>query len=238
MNFQTLELDTRLFQVGVAKILPPRLSVAALQKILAELKQQSIRLVYWPSDSNDATSQQAAKISGGVLCCEQVTYLTDLNSINVTSLLTDGIEIYQEKTSNTNLEELAFNIGATTHFKKDPKFPHDWFIKMYRAWVANSVNGSVATRVIVSRNDNKIVGMATLGTKNNRGDIGLLAVNKNFRGKKLGQKLVQAALVYFMEQSFAQAQVVTQKANVPACKLYEKCGFRPEKTENYYHFWL
>jgi hypothetical protein len=80
MNFQLLDLDTKLFGVGVAKILSPRLTVADLQTTLEELRKQHIRLVYWPSDSTDETSQQAAKVLGGALCSEQITYLLDLKN--------------------------------------------------------------------------------------------------------------------------------------------------------------
>jgi Acetyltransferases len=133
---------------------------------------------------------------------------------------------------------LAFQAGLYCRFNTDPNLPQTWFLKIYSKWIENSVNGSIATRVIVIRHDNKIIGMATLGTKNARGDIGLLAVNPNFRGKKLGTKLVYAAQAYFIEQGFSRAQVVTQKINLLACKLYEKCGFHQEKIENFYHFWL
>ena len=35
-----------------------------------------------------------------------------------------------------------------------------------------------------------------------------------------------------------QIQVVTQKANIPACAFYNKMGFKIELIENIYHFWL
>jgi hypothetical protein len=33
-------------------------------------------------------------------------------------------------------------------------------------------------------------------------------------------------------------RVVTQGANHRACALYEACGYRLERAENVYHFWL
>ena len=56
-----LHFDSELFGFKVAKILSPRLAAIELQKILMQLGTQDVRLVYWPSDSTDEMSQQAAK---------------------------------------------------------------------------------------------------------------------------------------------------------------------------------
>jgi dTDP-4-amino-4,6-dideoxy-D-galactose acyltransferase len=240
MDFQIVELDTKLFGFKVAKILSPQLSFIKLQTILDELYKQNTRLIYWPSDSTDTKSQQAANKLNGVLGSEHVTYLLDLKTLDLSPLVAPEIEIYEHKSASIaiELEQLAIQAGTYSHFNTDPNFPKELFLKLYHVWIENSVNGSVASRVLVIRNNKIIVGMATLGTKNNRGDIGLLAVDAGFRGKNLGVKLVHAAQAYFIEVGFSQAQVVTQKANVPACCFYEKCNFYQEKVENFYHFWL
>ena len=241
MDFQLLEFDSTLFGFKVAKILTPKLSLKKLQAILHELREQNIRLVYWTPDSTDKTSQQAAKKLGGFLGSEHITYLLNLKTLNPIPTIAPEIEIYehQQKLAATNmeLEELAIQAGTYSHFNTDPNFPKELFLKLYRTWIENSINGSIASKIMTVYQENKIAGMITLGTKNGRGDIGLLAVNPNFRGKNLGTKLVSSAQAYFIESGFSLAQVVTQKANLPACRLYEKCGFHREKIENFYHFW-
>jgi dTDP-4-amino-4,6-dideoxy-D-galactose acyltransferase len=238
MNFKLLELDTKLFGFGVAKILPERLSLEELQTIIDELRNQNVHLAYWPSDSTDEISQLAAKKLHGFLSSEQITYLVDLKKMIPSPLTAPEVEPYKEKKPNTELEQLALQAGTHSRFNLDPKLPQELFLKLYKVWIENSVNGSIASKVIVVNHDDKIAGMATLGEKNNRGDIGLLAVNSDFRGQKIGTKLVHATQAYFIEQGFSHAQVVTQKANAPACFLYEKCGFHKEKIENFYHFWI
>lgn len=148
------------------------------------------------------------------------------------------IELYQDHEVSPELEQLALAAGSYSHFRMDPEFPRGLFFKIYHEWIKNSVNKSIACDIITIKDQDKTVAMTTLGTKNNRGDIGLLAVDANFRGKNFGTKIVVAAQLYFISQGFTLAQVVTQVANTPARRLYEKCGFRPEKFENFYHFWL
>lgn len=148
------------------------------------------------------------------------------------------VEFYQDNQVSPELEQLALAAGGYSHFRMDPKFPRELFFKIYHEWIKNSVNKSVASDIIAIKDHDKVVAMTTLGAKNNRGDIGLLAVDANFRGKNFGTKIVVAAQMYFISQGFTLAQVVTQVDNTPARRLYEKCGFRPEKLENFYHFWL
>ena len=77
--------------------------------------------------------------------------------------------------------------------------------------------------------------MITLISKNERGDIRLVAVDAKCRGKNSAQ-VIYAALKYFIKKDYTKAQVVTQKSSTLA--IYTKMGFRREKIDNFYHFWL
>ena len=52
-----------------------------------------------------------------------------------------------------------------------------------------------------------------------------LAVNTAFRGKGFGRALMMKAIEWAKAQSFPGVCLETQTNNVPACKLYESCGF-------------
>lgn len=235
-DYEILKFDTDLMGFGVAKILTPRLDVAQLQNVLEELQKQKVKLVYWPSDSLDENSQMAARQLQGHLCSKQVTYVIELKKLG--SLLAPNVTEYVDKVATKELEKLALYAGTYSHFVNDPNFPYAMFVKTYQNWIANSANKTLAKKILVIRHKQKIVGMITLGEKNQRGDIGLLGINENFRGKGFGKQLVQAAQMDFIKQGYTAAQVVTQLDNISACKFYEKCGYSIEKVENYYHFWL
>lgn len=237
-NYELLDFDSQLFGFKVAKILTPSLSTVDLQKILIQLSSLDIHLAYWQTDCNNHISINAAKKHNGFLGSQQVLYSMDLTKLNRNNLITEGITVYNEIDVNNNLEDLSLQAGHFSHFKTDPRFPNNLFNKLYFTWIANSLNGKISDIIYTSAYENRITGMITVGTKNNRGDIGLLAVNQDFRGKQLGTKLVQSAQKYWLDLGLKQAKVVTQEANKPAKKLYEKCGFTVEKIENFYHFWL
>lgn len=237
-NYQILDWDSEILGFKVAKLLPERISSEQLQQWLGELKTQQVRLVYWPADSRDKASLQAAAQFQGVLADEKVTYLVDLAGLAKLQYDKQQVSEYPVAAPDEALEMLAIESGLFSRFNADPQFGHANFEKIYKMWIYNSTLHKVAEKVLVIKRDNKIVGMVTLGEKNQRGDIGLLAVDANYRGLQLGTTLVKAAQDWCLENGYRYGQVVTQKKNLPACALYEKCGYHIEKIENFYHFWL
>lgn len=236
-SYQRLDWDSHIFTFKVAKITPACLTPDALHQILIQLKKQQIRLVYWAADSQDACSQQAAQQYHGWLADRKVTYVMS-TAIHLSACNHHTVETYTALTPNRELEYLALQSGLYSRFKMDPRIPLTTFETLYKQWIANSTNKTIAQQVLVIRQQNQIIGMVTLGQKKNRGDIGLLAVHPDHRGRQIGSQLVMAAQCWFRQQGYAYGQVLTQQENQPACRLYEKCGFQIEKTEHFYHFWL
>src|SRR6266487_5367244 len=52
-----------------------------------------------------------------------------------------------------------------------------------------------------------------------------LTVDTPFRGKGVGRALMTRAIAWAKGQGFPGVTLETQDNNVPACMLYEKCGF-------------
>ena len=237
-QYQLLSWDTDVFGFPVAKIMPERLSTEVLQHNLNELRSQHIRLVYWVSDSQDPASQQAAQQANGILADRKVTYLCQLNKLKSVPEIDSEIESYPTTDPDIDLLELAYLAGLYSRFRVDSHITDAQFKKVYGLWMTNSAHRRIAQEVLVIKKQHKAVAMITLGEKNQRGDIGLLAVDPLFHGQQLGTKLVRAAQAWCIQKGFEWGQVVTQQTNLPACALYEKCGYHIEKIEKFYHFWL
>lgn len=237
-KFTILNFDTELFGFKVAKILSPRLEALELQMLLMQLGTQDVRLVYWASDSTDATSQAAARQMQGLLGSQQVTYKISLHSLSPRLTIAEEVKFYEDRKPSAELENLATEAGNYSHFRVDPKFPHNLFLKLYSAWINNSVNGKIADAVLVVWRNSKVIGVITVAIKNNCGSIGLLAVDSEYRGQGIGAHLIRSAQAYWRSRGATEGCVITQLANKPARHLYEKEGFKIEKIENFYHFWL
>ena len=67
--------------------------------------------------------------------------------------------------------------------------------------------------------------------------IGLIAVDENYRGKGWGKRLVIASEHFAKERGALSLRIPTQQANTPACKLYQSLGYQVVDTDYVYHYW-
>jgi dTDP-4-amino-4,6-dideoxy-D-galactose acyltransferase len=238
-NFTHLEWDTDFFGFSVARIMRTAPDEAELSKTLKMLHDNNYRLVYWYIPAGQHESSRIAQAHSGFLADEKVTYVKELAGISNspgTSAYTSTS--YPGAVADTTLINLALQSSQYSRFRLDPSFPQELCDKLYTCWITRSVNKEIAWEVLVVKEHNDLLGLITLGTKGDRGDIGLAAVAEHARGKGVGRILVRDADRYFAERGFALVQVVTQRHNVGACRLYESCGYQIDKIENIFHFWL
>jgi len=237
-NYHILDWDSEFFGFKVAQIIPSISSEQELKMILSQMRNDDIRLAYGSSLVADDTLKQPESF-GGLLVDHKTTYVINFKNVNIPENQPPVPVVSYESTMPSNdMKALAIQSGNYSRFAVDPRITKEKFINMYVLWIEMSIKKELAREVLVIFEDNRIVGMITLGEKNERGEIGLFAVQEQYRGKGFGQALVTAAHRWFIEKGYAQGQVVTQKANVSACHLYEKCGYSVEKVETFYHFWL
>ena len=236
-NTQLLDWDSKILGVHVAKILSARLDKGSLEKCLQGLKSQGIKLVYWVFASQELISQKAAQACGGLLVDEKITYCVDLTTLSPLPFPTPEIEIYTDSFANPELIALAIDIAKFSRFSRDPHIPEQRVNKLYTAWINNACKKRVAKVILVAK-IHRIVGMVTIDDKQGRGDLSLLAVDPLHQGKGIGKHLVRAAQAWCLAHDYSISQVVTQKINPKACRLYESCAYQQEKTEYFYHFWL
>ena len=235
MNYKLLPWDSNIFNIKTGRIIPVRLREDQLVSILTEMRREEFRLVYWASDCQNAYDLLPYS---GMLVDRKTTFEINLQNISLDTLPQPKTEPYCSSFSVAQLEKLAIQSGVYSRFALDTRFPHDKFIALYKTWIQKSVSGEMADEILVIMQNKTIAGMVTLANKNGVGDIGLIAVDESFRGRKIGQQLVLDAQRWFIQHGCHTACVITQEDNVPACRLYEKCGYQITKTEFYYHFWL
>lgn len=235
--YSKLSWDSDTFGYPVVRVDTVPLDENELKTLIQELKKHDIHLAYWFTDPDDFTSNDAAKKNNGLLVDTKVTYTMFLTKKN-TIPESDYIHVYEKKHVNKELLILALESGVYSRYKSDPNFRHHEYEKLFEKWIERSVTGEIADQVLVSEQNKTITGLVTIGRKDHTGEIGLLAVDVAYRGQHIGERLMHAAITHLYEEGVHSIKVVTQKANIPACKLYEKLGFRLKTVENVYHFWL
>ena len=238
-SIQLLEWDTRFFGFPIGRVVNSRAGADELRQAVAEMRERRIPLAYWAADRPSVELQTLVGDLGGQLVDEKLTFGFKLDAVAEIAL-PDGarVEPYQEGMSLSDLKQLAVESGLYSRFSVDPRFPKDQARAMFEEWIVRSVQKIVAEEVLVIRDGGRVLGMATIAVKGDRGSIGLVAVDARARGKRYGEALVRSAQAWCANRGFAQCQVTTQAANLPARRLYEKCGFQLEQTELFYHVWV
>jgi dTDP-4-amino-4,6-dideoxy-D-galactose acyltransferase len=214
--------------------------------MLQRARGQGIQLVVWPAREGSDVSRATLEAFGGMLADQKATFsrpLTpSLGGSDPVSTLRHPAVPYSAPTASPALCELAVAAGAYSRFHVDPHFSHDRFESMYRLWIERSVKGELADVVLVVRDSDgggkdPLAGMITLAESGGVARIGLVAVAARFRGKGIGSALMHAAHRWMHDRRAREAQVVTQLANLPACRLYERAGYHLSRVQRYFHFW-
>jgi dTDP-4-amino-4,6-dideoxy-D-galactose acyltransferase len=239
IDYTHLEWDSAAFGFNVARIISPVLSERELSSTLKHLRDAHYRMVYWNIPTEHIEMTNIAKALGGFWADEKVTYKKEINDLVCVPSTSAYIAVpYSAEEADTAMIDLALQSAEYSRFRFDPSFPDELCDKLYTSWIKRSVRHEIAWNILVVKEKNLLQGLITLGSKNDRGDIGLVAVAEGARGKGIGRVLVNAANIHFSARGYTVTQVVTQKRNLGACNLYESCGYQVEKIENVFHFWL
>jgi len=240
-DYSLLDWDSKFFGFNVAIIHHNNLPVSRLKELLITLKKKDVRLVYWPAASTIDLSMEQLKNLNGLLVDKKITFKIPLNRFKG-SLCANAhlIERYNPSIPFTNLESLAIQCGEYSRYAVDPKIPKKKFIQLYSLWIEKSVTKQIADEVLILRKDTFIQALITLKKNKNSdtGKIGLLVVDKKYRGQGLGEQLIHSALQWFQTFNLKYVTVDTQGENSAACCFYQKCGFFVESVVNFYHFWI
>lgn len=229
LNVELLSWDSDFFGFPVAKISSSFESLDGTI-LFDRLATKNIHLAYYYSAVQlYIPDNNIYKIK---MVDEKVTYIKDISS----SFLNTNISRYEKNYPEEKLISLAIESGIYSRFNVDKKIGQKNFENLYTHWIVNSVSKKIADEVLVYKDGNDIVGFVTIGEKNNRADIGIIAVDKSHRGQGIGKVLMLSAENRYVGKLNA-IQVVTQGDNKPACGLYENCGYRVEKKEYIYHLW-
>lgn len=231
-----LPWDSQFFGLPVARLVTTGLDAAAIADLLTAAQTQHFRLLYWLAEPTDTVTAAAAAAAGARLLDRKATFVQPL--AGATSETPDP-QVHQATTVTPALLALARQSGAHSRFRLDAQLPPGAFGQLYDSWLRNSIGGELARLVLTTRAaDGAETGLLTLGLKDGRADIGLLAVDAAARGQGLGRRLVGEARRHARRWGCREWQVVTQLSNEGACRFYEQCGFRLARIEHVYHLWL
>jgi ribosomal protein S18 acetylase RimI-like enzyme len=233
-----LEWDSAFFGCRVARARASRLDEPELTRILDWTREESIDCLYLLLEAGDLEGAMRAQAAGFRTVDARVTLDCDPSGVAGAA----GDELPPGVTPCTRedvaaLTEIARVSHTTSRFYADGRFPEERCGALYASWIESSCAGS-ADEVLVARDDGRAVGYVSCHENaDGSGQIGLIAVAIEARGRGVGGRLVRGALIRFAARGRRPVRVVTQGRNVEALRTFEGAGFRTCCVEQWFHLW-
>ncbi len=249
MTYRLLEWDSAFFGFRVARFyLPLPTNVpgnagaaadASWRAVFDALTRDKVRLAYWSTPVQGGEPTGDLEELGGRMVDLKTWFGMDLRQLPDTVAPGNmAVVPYDATMPVADLVDLALQSGEYSRFAVDPLMPAGKFTALYTRWMLRSLARELADEVLVARVAGRLAGMVTLRRNQDVGEIGLIGVHRDYRGGGVGTALVRSAQHWFVERGLRRATVVTQGANQAACRLYQRCGYRLEQQEYFFHFWL
>jgi dTDP-4-amino-4,6-dideoxy-D-galactose acyltransferase len=236
---QRLDWDSQFFGFTIARATSTRLTPESTAAILSWCETHGVNCLYFLAAANDATTVRLAEENGFRFVDIRMTLRRRLDGVSTSRI---GKTVDDIRLSSVDDIPALCAIARTNHqdsrFYFDSNFPRQRCDALYETWIGKSCRG-YAEAVMLAEVQDKVAGYISchLSTQN-QGQIGLSGIAADYRGRGLGQKLVNAALRWFVHQDVNQVDVVTQGRNHQAQRLYQRCGFLTQRLELWYHRWF
>lgn len=232
--FEKLDWDSAFFGINVCRIRSDISGEGVLGQVLQALHAAGIDLAYYSAERPLQPGTTGTSLFDIVPVDRKLTYFKPVNPLVQP---VPSVASYSGSEPDAALVRLAILSGTYSRFQVDHRIGRAAFEKLYTQWIINSVHRSIAQEVLIHREDGAIRGFVTLGGKAPVADIGLIATDPAYQGKGIGRQLMVAAENWFAVRQYTRIQVITQFDNIPARRLYERCGYGAAAPEYFYHFW-
>jgi dTDP-4-amino-4,6-dideoxy-D-galactose acyltransferase len=239
---ELLPWDTEFFGFRIARVCGDTLRQEQAEQIDGWCRSNRIRALYFLSRADDPATIQTAEQHGCGLVDIRVTfeYLPMNLHDPVRPGLPDGIRIRVVQPDDLpGLQAMARTGHTDTRFFSDFHFARQRAEELYSTWVTLESQGRAQRVLVASSAANQPLGYVSchLNPVRREGQIGLVGVSPEVRGRGIGKNLILAAMDWFKTQGAQEVTVVTQGRNQAAQRLYESCGFRNRNLQLWYHKW-
>lgn len=236
---QFLAWDSEFFETAIARFIPYTLNVELLELAFAWCRDENIQCLYYLADPNDYRSILLASSHQFIPVDIRLTFLRrSLNDIPEVKFNNRVKTRTGEFGDLPVLRQIVQNNNWPSRFYFDPHFKRDRVNQFYVTWLENCFIHSLANSILVAEKNDKVVGFIICDMEGEQGKISLVGVDLNVSGLGIGPQLVYAAIDYFKEHNGTEVQVATQGRNIPAQRLYQKCGFITQSIYMWYHKWF
>jgi dTDP-4-amino-4,6-dideoxy-D-galactose acyltransferase len=239
---ELLPWDTQFFGFPIARVRGDTLGPEQAVQVDDWSRRNQVRGLYFLARADAPATIQNAERHGFGLVDIRVTFEHRLaNPLSLVGPeLPAGTHIRAVQPADlSDLQALARLGHRDTRFFNDSHFPRQRAEDLYSKWITLEVQGRAQVVFVCASETNQPLGYLSCHWQMTcrEGQIGLVGVSPEVRGRGVGRKLVEAALDWFRTQGAHKVAVVTQGNNRAAQRLYEQCGFLSHELQLWYHKW-
>jgi dTDP-4-amino-4,6-dideoxy-D-galactose acyltransferase len=235
--WKILDWDSEFFGFRIGRVFAAP-SESALAHSVEECARQKVRCLYFLAEAGDTATVHLLEQQGFGFADVRLTLIHP--SPGARQPLAVATIRRTRAEDLPALQRIARLSHHASRFYADLNFPRDRCDALYDAWIANSCNQGWAEGVFVAETASGEVGgyITCSMIQADRGQIGLLAVAPEARGRGTARELINQALAWAESRGASSVITVTQGANVSAVRVYERCGFVAERIQLWYHRWF
>jgi dTDP-4-amino-4,6-dideoxy-D-galactose acyltransferase len=239
---ELLSWDTDFFNCRIARVCGDLLEEEQALQIDDWCRRHRIRCLYFLSQANDPTTLQTAGKHGFGLVDIRVILernMMDSPAVGCSELPACHSIRPVQPDDLPELQAMARTLHGETRFFKDSHFPRQRAEELYSTWIKLESEGRAKIVLVAASATNQPLGYIScrLNANLREGQIGLVGVAPEVRGRGIGKNLVLAATGWFQEQGVHKVTVVTQGINLAAQRLYQQCGYFSQDLHLWYHKW-
>lgn len=233
---ERLAWDSEFFGRAIGRVTRNRLAPDEMASALEWRRCEKIEVMYLLADAAHTPTHRLAEQAGFRLTDVRIELVRDIRNellappaAPVRPAVTEDIPV---------LRGIASGAFTDTRFYQDERFPRAACDRLYETWIENSVRGFADYVAVGLSADGAPGGFITCHRSKEEARIGLVAVSETARGKGLGRALVLHACAWGVQTGCCTIRVPTQARNLPALRLYERCGFLASACALWYHGWF
>jgi ribosomal protein S18 acetylase RimI-like enzyme len=239
---ELLPWDTEFFRCRIARVCGDSLTQEQAVQIDDWSRSHRVRGLYFLARADDPATVQTAEQHGFGLVDIRVTLECLMTNLPepAHSGPPAGVSLRPVQSDDLpGLQAMARTGHKDTRFFSDSHFPRQRAEDLYSTWITLESQGRAQTVWVAASAANQPLGYVSchLDAVRQEGQIGLVGVSPEARGRGVGRSLVLAALGWYRSQGAHKVTVVTQGNNQAAQRLYQQCGFLSRELQLWYHKW-
>lgn len=233
-NYEILDWDSRFFGFTVAKIKDNALAAEGGRNVLECLRNKDVKLAFYNTKSPLESSFLENEDYEIKLVHKRV--LLEKNLKKVTEIH-PNISFYDGDFPDEDMIKLAQRAGTHGRFGTDKNISKKKYNQLFEEWIINSVRKKMASDVLVYKENNRILGLATIKLESDFAYMPLFAVHREHEGKGISFSLMRAVESVALQRGYTKVLGGTQDLNLKALKVYERYGIQVIGDEFIYHLW-